>query len=112
MKKLFIAAIFFVGFNCLAQKTNKIAEQSFTWASDNLTINPETNIVEFTGNVDFKDEFLKIENADKAVYDKSTNEIVISGLNNFTFDGAVELADLTKPNTLRYKIGEQVVFLE
>jgi hypothetical protein len=38
--------------------------------------------------------------------------MLVTGLNEFTINGAIQVADNSKMKTLRYKIGERIAFIE
>ncbi len=77
-----------------------------------IKFDTKKNIFEYIGNVEFKNEIIQFEKAEKIVYNKETNEILVTGLNEFTIDGVIQVADNPKMKTLRYKIGERIVYIE
>jgi lipopolysaccharide export system protein LptA len=65
--------------NAFAQSESK-AESSIEdlqFSCDRVKFNDDQNILELLGNVFFKTEIIEVKNADKIVYDKSKNEILV-----------------------------------
>ena len=80
--------------------------------SDKVKLNTDENTVEYIGNVTFENEIIKLENADRIVFNSLSNEIIVSGLKSFSFNGKVQIKNKAENNILRYKLGEKIVFLE
>ena len=113
MKNLIILFVLLFSINSIAQvdkQAEKIENPEFT--SNEGKFDTDKNILELTGNVSFKTDLLELENAEKILYNKTTNEIIVSGLKHFTIDGAIQVADNPNKNTLRYKIGQKIAYLE
>jgi len=66
--------------------------------------------MELLDNASFKTEKIKIENADKIVFNMATNEIVVTGKYKYSFDGEVIVGAMGKKE-LRYKLGESTVYV-
>jgi lipopolysaccharide assembly outer membrane protein LptD (OstA) len=113
MKKLIFAFVLLLSFSSFSQEA-KIEKKSNEpeFKSDLIKINTEQNTLEFTGNVSFKTEIIELENAEKIVYNQSTKELIVTGLNDFTIDGAIQIKDKASKKILRYKIGEKIAYLE
>jgi len=60
----------------------------------------------------FKSGILEFENADKIVWNKDSNEIIVSGLNEFTIDGMIQFTEPGDKKTLRYIIGKRIAYVE
>jgi hypothetical protein len=77
-----------------------------------LIFNEKDNSLQLIGNVNFKTEILEFENAEKVVWNKSSNEIIVSGLKKFSIDGSIQYSDKSDKKLLRYKLGSKVAFIE
>ena len=40
------------------------------------------------------------------------NEIIVSGLAEFTIDGAIQFSEKSEKKIMRYKIGERIAYVE
>jgi lipopolysaccharide assembly outer membrane protein LptD (OstA) len=105
---LLIGVLF--GLSSFAQEKTVENKPSFT--CDIVKFDSEKNTMEFNRNVSFKSDIIEIENADKIVMNKNTNEIIVIGLKDFTIDGAVQIKDKAEKKILKYTIGERIVYLE
>lgn len=113
MKNLIILFVLLFSINSFAQvdkQTEEIENPEFT--SNEIKFDTDKNTVELIGNVSFKTDLLELENADKILYNRTTNEIIVSGLKDFTIDGAIQVADNPNKNILRYKIGQKIAYID
>jgi len=112
MKNLLIAVALFMGFNSFAQEVKVTTDNEPEFKCTTLSYDPSTSILELIGEVSFKSEILEFENADKIVWNRDSNEILVSGLNEFTIDGAIQFSETGDKKALRYTIGERIAYVE
>jgi len=112
MKILLIAITLFIGANSFAQGNIDVKSEKPQFKCDLIEFDSEQNTFELTGNVSLKTEIIELENAEKIVFDKSTNEIIVSGLKDFTIDGSIQVSEEPHKRILRYKIGERIAYVE
>jgi lipopolysaccharide assembly outer membrane protein LptD (OstA) len=112
MKKLFLAIALMIGLNSFAQDKTEIKIDKPEFKCDVVKFDKETNTIEFSGNVSFKTDIIELENADKILLNKETNEIIVSGLAEFTIDGAIQISEKAEKKIMRYKIGERIAYVE
>jgi len=111
MKKLLAIALF-ISFGIMNAQSNDNITSEPEYKADNLIFNEKDNSLQLIGNVNFKTEILEFENAEKVVWNKSSNEIIVSGLKKFSIDGSIQYSDKSDKKILRYKLGSKVAFLE
>jgi len=68
----------------------------------------QNHIIELTGNVDFKMGLLEVKKADKVIIDEKTNEVQVSGITEFTFDGVIHLSPHFNKKFLHYTLGNDI----
>ena len=111
MKKLFIISALIIGINSFAQEKK---DDIITYKSDTLTImNTDKGILTLYGNAALKTSVFEFINADKIVINTITKEVIVSG--NYTIKthgGTIQSAGYTEKNILKYKIGENIVYVE
>lgn len=126
MKKLLLLALLTATTGIYAQtitgrntitSTNVIAETAdYKVRSEKLIIDNETQLVEYTGNVDFTAEGIKIEGADKIVFDSLSKELIASGNLNMKLSAPISVVDNSKLDkehkSIRYKLGDDKAYLE
>lgn len=112
MKKLLIAIMLVLGFNAFAQEKSELTIKQPEFKCNSVKHNQDKNTVELIGDVSFKTEIIEFENATKVFWNKETNEIIVTGLDEFTIDGKIQFSEKKKKNTLRYKIGERIAYIE
>src|SRR5690606_8807851 len=100
--------------NSFAQETDLVesVQNKPQYKSDKMIFNQEKNSLELIGNVDFKTDIIELIEADKIVFNRTTNEIVVTGLKNFVFDGEIVITGKAEKQLLKYKIGEKIVYVE
>ena len=112
MKNLFLAIALIIGLNSFAQDKTEIKDDKTEFKCDVVKFDKETNTIELLGNVSFKTDIIELENADKILLNKETNEIIVSGLAEFTIDGAIQISEKAEKKIMRYKIGERIAYVE
>jgi hypothetical protein len=113
MKKIIFLFVLFISFNSFGQENDiekKVNEPEFK--CDVIKISSDKNILEFNGNVSFKTDIIELENAEKIVFNQFTKELIVTGLNDFSIDGAIEIKDNAEKKILRYTIGDKTAYLE
>jgi lipopolysaccharide assembly outer membrane protein LptD (OstA) len=93
MKNLFLAIALMIGLNSFAQDKTEIKDDKPEFKCDVVKFDKETNTIELLGNVSFKTDIIELEKADKIILNKETNEIIVSGLAEFTIDGAIQISE-------------------
>ncbi|MBF8151509.1 hypothetical protein ITJ86_16520 [Winogradskyella sp. F6397] len=115
MKRLFVTAslILAIGMNCYSQ--NQVnPENELTYSCDEMVKqNPENETITLIGNANLKTSVFEFENADKIVLNKKTKEIfVIGGYKVHLNGGTITQQPKSEKKWLRYKIGENVAYVE
>ena len=113
MKNLLLSIITFYSLSSVAQNVelNSLNEKHKI-TCEIAMFDSDCKTYEFTGNVNFKTNIIDIVNADKIVYDQNTNEILVTGLSDFSIDGAIEITDKAKKRILKYRLGDRIAYLE
>lgn len=114
MKKLIFVFCLFLSLSSYAQENGEVkafqTEPEFT--SDRVIFNEDKNSLELIGKVDFKTDIIELIEADKIVFNRTTNEIVVTGLKNFIFDGEIVITGKAEKQILKYTIGEKIAYVE
>jgi hypothetical protein len=50
--------------------------------------------------------------AEEIVFNQATKELIVTGWKNYFFDGAIEIKNTAKMETLRFKVGEKIAYIE
>lgn len=79
--------------------------------ADSLKGDAAHRTITLYGNVDFESGKLKVK-ADEVFIDQKTNLIVVTGMKDLHFDGAVVFSKGTKNKILKYTIGDNKVLIE
>lgn len=112
MKKLLLTGLLFAGLGMYAQTaTTPSTNPKTTWSCQSATFNKEDNTILLSGAVNFKTETIDIKNADKIVYNTCTKEIVATGVQNFEIKGSVQVAEQNKRDTLTYRLGDDIAYM-
>lgn len=112
MKNLFLAIALMIGLDSFAQDKTEIKDDKPEFKCDLVKFDKETNTIELLGNVSFKTDIIELENADKILLNKETNEIIVSGLAEFTIDGAIQISEKAEKKRMRYTIGDRIAYIE
>jgi len=115
MKKIFItlSLILAIGMNCYSQNEVK-PENELTYSCDEMIKqNLEEETITLIGNANLKTSVFEFEDADKIVFNKKTKEIfVIGGYKVYLNGGIITQKPIPEKKWLRYKIGENVAYVE
>jgi lipopolysaccharide assembly outer membrane protein LptD (OstA) len=115
MKKLFITAslILAFGLNCYSQNEVK-SENELTYSCDEtVKLNKEKETITLVGNANLKTSVFEFLNADEIVINKSTQEIFVFGQFKVNLNGGrISREPELKKKWLRYKIGENIAYME
>lgn len=101
-----------VSATCVNAQVGSSIQKNTTFKSNSVSINEKSNIFTYSGNVSFNDNVMEVKNANKIVYNAKSKELIITGAENFTFDGEIEVSEVVKVTTIRYKMGERVAYVE
>lgn len=94
------------------ERAQELTKQKPEFSVNSAIFYPDKNTVELIGNVCFKTEILEFKNAKKVLWNRETNEIIVSGLAEFTIDGKIQFSKKREKKILRYKIGERIAYVE
>ena len=113
MKNAALLIRILIGISSFAQEnTNETAKRKPSFTCEAVTFDSDKNTIELEGNVSFKTDIIELENADRVLYNQTTNELVVTGAQGFTFDGTIQITDQAKKKILRYTLGERIAYLE
>jgi lipopolysaccharide assembly outer membrane protein LptD (OstA) len=113
MKKLFLILLVLPCLTLFAQEENSTnISLDYQLKCDSVIFNSETKVIEYLGNVSLQSDIIEIEKADKIVLDQTTQEIVVTGFAEFTFDGAIQVESGKENKSVRYKLGEKIAYVE
>ncbi len=113
MKNLIFILGLLLSFSSFAQETDIKGEKNdLKFECDVVIYSSDKNMFEFNGKVSFKTDIIEIENADKIVFNQITKELTVTGLKDFTIDGAIQIKDKAEKKILTYTIGEKIAYLE
>lgn len=113
MKKITLILILLINLVSFAQ--NEIEETTLiepNFLSESVIINDGSDIMIFKGNVSFKSDVMDLSRAKKIVYNKTTKRLVAYGVNEFTFDGKIQVSSNGENEILKYTIGERTAYVE
>ena len=94
-----------------AQETKSQNGENPEFKSKSFSINEDTKVMELLDNVSFKYKDITIDNADKIVYNTETDEIIVSGEYTYSFKGEVIIRSGEEIHELRYKLGDDRLFI-
>jgi lipopolysaccharide export system protein LptA len=113
MKQVIFVLGLFLSLNSFAQEREvNVTQPAPEFKSDQMIFNSETNTLELIGNVKFKTDIIELVNADKIVFNRTTKEIEVTGLRDFSIDGVIQVKDNTKKRRLKYRIGDNIAYVE
>ncbi len=118
MKPLFSIIFLLLGLASFSQSETIVSLGKSNFKCDKAEYNPSQNEFIMEGNVSLITDLIELEEAEKVTYNKELNEIKAIGVKKFVFSGGrIEIIDTAekkdyREKTLRYKIGESVVYLE
>lgn len=113
MKKFLVIFIVFCSLTVIAQNEISVKEAvNQEFKCDLVRFDSDCKVMEIIGNVSFKTDIIEIKNAEKIVFDQNTQEILVTGASEFTFDGAIQVDTGTDMKTVRYKLGEKIAYVE
>lgn len=113
MKNLiFLFAIFF-GLKVFGQETKPLKKTPiiFYQANDSTSLSKDKTVLQLFGNATIKTAALEITHADKIVFNSETNEMIVTGKFDYLMRGALIVKDVSKDKTLRYRIGDDTVYI-
>src|SRR5690606_2469511 len=112
MKKLIFVFSLLLSLNSYAQGEVKANQNEPEFTSDRMIFHEDKNLLELIGKVDFKTDIIELIEADKIAFNRTTNEIVVTGLKNFVFDGEIVITGKAEKQILKYTIGEKIAYVE
>jgi lipopolysaccharide assembly outer membrane protein LptD (OstA) len=113
MKKLFLILLVLPCLTIFAQEENSADTLfAFQLKCDSVKFFSDTKMIEYLGNVSLESDIISIGKANKIVLDQTTQEIVVTGFAEFTFDGAIQVESGKENKSVRYKLGERIAYVE
>lgn len=112
MKKLFLATALVFSAAAFAQDVKTGNTKAPEIMGNVLIIEDDACQMVFTEDASFKDGKLTIECADSITFDIVAQAIVVTGPYSYSFDGAVQVSNHNDKKQLRYKIGDDKLYLE
>ena len=114
MKNLILLAVLSYSLSSFAQNDKaEIKDNEPEFTCDLVKFDPESDNIELIGNVNFETDIIKLEKADKVVYNQKTKELLATGLRHYVMiDGAVQIDNQAEMKTLRYTIGDRIAYIE
>jgi lipopolysaccharide assembly outer membrane protein LptD (OstA) len=112
MVNIFLAIALMLSLHSFSQDKTEIKIDKPEFKCDFIKFDKERNTMELLGNVSFKNDIVVLEKSDKVFLNKETNEIIVSGLGEFTIDGAIQVSEKSAKRIMRYKIGERIAYFE
>ncbi len=113
MKNILVIFILFCSITVFSQNEISVKEPvNHEFKCDLVRFDTECNVMEIIGNVSFKTDIIEFEGAEMVVFDQNTQEILVTGISEFTFDGAIQVDTGTDMKTLRYTLGEKIAYVE
>jgi archaellum component FlaF (FlaF/FlaG flagellin family) len=111
MKKVFLIAAFVFCGGVYAQESKLKTMEDPEFKSKSMIINDATKVIELLNNASFKNKDITIEKADKIQFNIETNEIVVSGAYTYSFKGDVVFKTGEDSHELRYRLGDDRIFI-
>jgi lipopolysaccharide assembly outer membrane protein LptD (OstA) len=115
MKKLFITASLVLAFGMNSYAQNDIKDENeLTYSCDEMVKqNLEKGTITLVGNANLKTSVFEFLNAETIVINKITKEIIVTGEFKINMNGGtIRREPELKKHHLRYKIGENVAYVE
>ncbi len=104
--------ILIVSTSAFLKAQSQLERLSYT-SSSTFEFDKVNDRIIMTGDLTLSTGLLQFLNAEKIIYDKAKNEIVATSFKSFTFNGSIQIASNAEcPKVLRYKLGEQIAYLE
>ena len=107
---VFFFTLLFLNVIVNAQKSFSINEKGGPSVNcDAIAVNTESNIYEFTGNVDFKTENISIEKAQKVILNAKTRKVTATDCQKVTLTnkGTIHVNVNCKKGDIEYKLGRK-----
>lgn len=112
MKIVVVILCMLLGTSVMAQTSPVTFEsKGVIFSGDQSVLNDNSQVVEFTGNVNFTTSIVEIEKADRIVYDKKTKTFTISGFNELVLNGKKRMASDLGSTTLKIDLGGSIAYL-
>ncbi len=118
MKKLFTLALVAIGISATAQECPKrilCGEPDSFQSSDSMSYDPETKVMVMK-KVDFSNDKITICQAETITYDTVSKEMIVENAEKLEFFGTISVQDPKAINNkklnLRYKIGDEIAYLQ
>ena len=80
-------------------------------AKDSIVTDERNETLSLYGNVNFQVDQLSLQ-ADKVVFDRKNHQVLVTGLKSYTFPYKVRIDKGSKKGNLKYKLGDDTVFIE
>lgn len=110
MKNIIVLASLFLSLQAVAQKGETTSPLHYT--CDNVSIDQSKDIIELKGQVYLETDKIKFENAEKIIFYKKENELVVSSPEKCHFLGAFQVKNKGEKKTIRYVVGDNIAYIE
>ncbi|MFP9113206.1 hypothetical protein ACLI1A_04650 [Flavobacterium sp. RHBU_3] len=109
MKKILLATALVFSAAAFAQVAKNDGPQ---FESKSLTVSDDKKQMVFDTDVSYTDDKLTVEHADSIVFDTEKKELTITGGCQYTFYGAVNISKNNDKKQVKYKIGDNTLYVE
>ncbi len=113
MKTLLIVSFVLITLKGFSQEyTNpKKPDNAKYSAKDSVVTDQRNDMLSLYGDVNFQIDQLSLQ-ADKVVFDRKNHQVLVTGLKSYTFPYKVRIDKGLKKGILKYKLGDDTVFIE
>lgn len=113
MKTLFSVLLFLITVKGFSQEQiNPKKQDNVKYsAKDSIVTDQRNNMLSLYGDVNFQIDQLSLQ-ADKVVFDRKNHQVLVTGLKSYTFPYKVRIDKGSKKGILKYKLGDDTIFIE
>ena len=113
MKNLLLVAVMAIGFLGFSQEKEEVKSGEVKYkCSSSIKMDSDSNTIELIGNVEFATDLIEFINADKIIYNRDTDEVVVYKPNKIVFHGSsMQVPADSKKQIINYKIGDKVAYM-
>lgn len=113
MKLLLITCFVLITVQGFSQEYNNPKKQDNAKysAKDSIVRDERNDMLSLYGDVNFQVDQLSLK-ANKVIFDRKNHQVLVTGLKSYTFPYKVQVDKASKKGILRYKLGDDTVFIE